>query len=351
MQSSKYQASLFKQKEALFPAPEQPLFTFIDLFAGIGGFRLGLQNEGGSCLFSSEWNAAAAATYYDNFDEYPYGDITLDETHQAIPKHFDLLSAGFPCQPFSISGKMKGFEDTRGTLIYEVFKIMSQHYPPVVLLENVKHLVHHNSGNTLKTILHHLKTLGYYVDWRILNASWFGVPQNRERVIIIATLERPFSFDYFDTLYTPSDLKLSDFLDKQGSFEYMTEPYTLIEHPVKQKSGLIFAGYRNKKQRENGTRPGTSHLSRVHKQPNRIYSSLGVHPALPSQEASGRFFILDQGRVRKMTIAECYRIMGFPDNYVRNESISEQYKQIGNSVCIPMVQAITRELITQKFLG
>ena len=327
-------------------------FTCIDLFAGIGGFRLGLQRVGGQCLFSSEWTLAAAEVYERNYGERPHGDITLDSVKAQIPEHFDLLTAGFPCQPFSISGKMKGFEDTRGTLIYEVFSIMKKHRPSVVLLENVKHLVHHDHGRTLDIILTSIENLGYHVSWSILNATNFGVPQNRERIIIVATLLRPFSFASLEAIQPDSDLKLANFLDSPNSstFEYLQDPYTLLEQTTRQKSGLIFAGYRNKRTRENGTRPGTEHLSRVHKQPNRIYSTEGIHPALPSQEVSGRFFILHEERVRKLTLSECYRIMGFPEDFQRHQSVAEQYRQIGNSVCVPMVEAIANELILQKFI-
>lgn len=333
-----------------FPDPPNHRFTFIDLFAGIGGFRLGLQAVGGKCVFSSEWNIAAAEVYATNFGDFPFGDITKEEIRGNIPSNFDMLSAGFPCQPFSISGRMRGFEDTRGTLIYEVFKIMDQYRPSVVLLENVKHLQHHNGGHTLDIILSSIRKMGYQVDWRILNATNFGVPQNRERIIIIATLGKIFDFTNIENQKAQPGLCLADFLDTEGPFEYMTDSYTLLEHTTRQKSGLIFSGYRNKRIRKNGTRPDTEHLSRVHKQPNRIYSSEGVHPALPSQEISGRFFILHNGCVRKLTIKECYRIMGFPEQYIRHESLSEQYRQIGNSVCVPMVNAIGKELVKQYFI-
>lgn len=333
-----------------FPQPNKRKFTFIDLFAGIGGFRLGLQKLGGECLFSSEWNEAAASIYLKNFGERPWGDITQAAVQAQIPASFQVLCAGFPCQPFSISGRLKGFEDTRGTLIYEVFRIMQKHRPPVVLLENVKHLQHHDKGRTLQVILDSISNLGYHINWRILNASCFGVPQNRERIILIATLHKKFDFTNLEARKMSPKLKLADFLDSQGNFEYLDENYTLLSQTTKQRSGLIFAGYRNKRIRTKGTRPDTEHLSRVHKQPNRIYSTEGIHPALPSQEVSGRFFILHEGRVRKLTITECYRIMGFPANYLRHHSLSEQYRQIGNSVCIPMVEALGKELLRQKFI-
>ncbi len=324
------------------------LFTFIDLFAGIGGFRMGLEQAGGRCVFSSEWNEAAAATYAENFGESPYGDITLEEVKAHIPERFDLLSAGFPCQPFSISGRMRGFEDTRGTLIYEVFRIMEVHQPRVVLLENVKHLRYHDRGRTLSVILSALQELGYRVSWGVLNASDFGVPQNRERIIIVATRHGAFSFA--PLMQSQPKPSLKDALDTEGPFEYLEESYTLLDDPRAQPSGLIFAGYRNKNTRRVGIRENTLHLSRVHKQPNRIYSSEGVHPALPSQETSGRFWILDRGRVRKLTITECYRIMGFPEDFKRHSSRTEQYRQIGNSVCVPMVRRIAEEILNQGLM-
>lgn len=326
-----------------FPPPEKIEFSFIDLFAGIGGFRIPMQDEGGKCVFSSEFNLAAQEVYNANYGEYPYGDITKIPV-DIIPKH-DILTAGFPCQPFSISGKMKGFEDTRGTLIYNVFKIIDAKNPKVVFLENVKHLIHHDGGRTLNTILRGLEDLGYKTSYSVLNASDFGVPQNRERLIIIAHKDKIFDFNKIGKVPSPP---LKSILDgDQSTFEYLDEPYTLIESPKKQPSGLIFVGYRNKRIRKAGVRPGTENLSRVHKQPNRIYSIEGIHPALPSQETSGRFWIYDGKNVRKLTIPECYKLMGFPNNFIRSNSITEQYRQIGNSVCIPMIKSIVKQIKKQ----
>ncbi len=326
-----------------FPPPKTYSFTFIDLFSGIGGFRVGLQNLGGKCVFSSDFNKNAREVYESNFGEFPFGDITRIDKN-IIPPH-DVLCAGFPCQPFSISGLKKGFEDTRGTLIYDVFEIIKMRKPKVVLLENVKHLIHHNMGNTFKTIIRHLTDFGYKVNYQILNASDFGVPQNRERVIIIAHEKKLFDFNKISTIPKP---KLKDFLDIDGPFEFLAkESYTLISNPKKQSSGLIFSGYRNKNIRKKGVRPGTQHLSRVHKQPNRIYSAEGTHPTLSAQETAGRYWILVDGKVRKLTINECYRIMGFPDFYKRSNKLSESYKQIGNSVCIPMIQETGRQIVKQ----
>jgi DNA (cytosine-5)-methyltransferase 1 len=325
-----------------FPPPEPYDFTFIDLFAGIGGFRIPMQEIKGKCVFTSEFNFHAQRTYEMNFGEIPFGDITKLDLN-IVPKH-DVLTAGFPCQPFSISGKMKGFEDTRGTLIYNVFQIIEMRKPKVVFLENVKHLVHHDNGNTLRTIVKDLELLGYKVSWKVLNASDFGVAQNRERLVIIGHQEELFDFTKLKTKPKPI---LKDILDKDAPFEFLNEPFTLIDEPKVQDSGLIFIGYRNKTIRKAGVRPGTEHLSRVHKQPNRIYSTDGLHPALPSQESSGRFWIYDEGRVRKLTINECYKIMGFPEKFIKINNTAELYRQIGNSVCVPMIKEISKQIKAQ----
>lgn len=283
-----------------------------------------------------------------NFHERPEGDITTINERD-IPDH-EILCAGFPCQPFSISGKQKGFEDTRGTLFFEICRILNAKRPPVVLLENVKHLVYHDHGKTLRVILDKLDELGYTTSWKVLNGVDFGVPQNRERIIIVGHLNGT-AFD-FGKIQTAERRTLVDFLDEGGEFEFLDpSEYTLLDNPKPQpESGLIFAGYRNKAIRKAGIRPGTEHLSRTHKQPNRIYSVKGTHPTLPSQESSGRFFILtEDNKVRKMSLNECWRIMGFPESYIKISTAAEQYKQLGNSVCVPMIAAIAQEIYAQFF--
>lgn len=341
---SKHAQSLKLEFDVPFPPPPNPEFTFIDLFAGIGGFRLPLQELGGKCVFSSEFNTHAQCVYSLNYGEYPFGDITKISL-DLIPNH-DVLCAGFPCQPFSISGKMKGFEDTRGTLIYNVFKIVEAKQPRILFLENVKQLIHHDNGKTISTILDGFKNLGYKMSYKILNASNFGVPQNRERIILIGHKEIFFDFEPIKNIPCGT---IRDILDdpQTTKFEYLNEPYTLIEGAKKQASGLIFVGYRNKKIRTVGVREGTENLSRVHKQPNRIYSVDGVHPTLPSQETSGRFWIYDGENVRKLTINECYKLMGFPNNFIKDKIIGEQYRQVGNAVCIPMIREIMKEIKRQ----
>jgi len=322
---------------------------FIDLFAGIGGFRTGFEQNGFECVFSSEKNTHCQEVYNDNFGETPFGDIT-----QIDPKNipdFEVLLGGFPCQPFSISGKKQGFNDTRGTLFFDVCRIIEEKQPKVVVLENVKHLIYHDKKRTLKTILKSLEELGYNIAQKILNSKDFGLPQNRERIFIIGSKKGYFNFDALETKPTPT---LEEFLDKKGNFEYLKKSeYTLIEHPKTQPTGLRFVGYRNKNMWKTGVRPNTEHLSRVHRQPNRIYSVEGVHPTIPSQETSGRFFIYlpDVDKVRKLTIDECYRIMGFPDNFKKHERVGERYKQIGNSVAISVIDAVSKQIIKQGLLN
>lgn len=321
--------------------------TFVDLFCGVGGVRLGMEQAGFDCLAASEIDTECRKTYLANFSETPLGDIRQINAEQ-IPKH-DVLCAGFPCQPFSISGKKRGFSDTRGTLFFELLRILEAKRPPVVFLENVKHLVYHDSGNTLAVILAELETLGYTVSWRVLNAVDFGIPQNRERIIIIGSLTDKFNFD---RVKKQPRKCLADFLNTSGDFDYLSpQEYTLLETPKQQQvPGLIFAGYRNKPIRKVGILPNTEHLSRAHKQPNRIYSVYGSHPTLSSQETSGRYFILTgDNKVRKLTLNECWRLMGFPESFIRVSSVSSQYKQLGNSVCVPMIKVLAEEIRAQFF--
>ncbi len=324
--------------------------TFIDLFAGIGGFRLAFEQAGYKCVYSCEIDSACQEVYFNNFGENPKGDITKINVKE-IPD-FDVLTAGFPCQPFSICGKRQGFEDTRGTLFFYICEIIQAKHPSVVLLENVNHLLHHDKGRTLDIIIYSLENLGYLVDYKILNSKDFNLPQNRERIIIFATKSQKFNFNHFNK--DNSIKKLEDFLCTKGIFEYLDEQeYTLIKNPKKQPSGLIFVGYRNNKTTwRKGVRPNTQHLSRVHHQPNRIYSVEGVHPTIPSQETSGRFFIYlpQENKVRKLTIKECYRIMGFPDTFKIHDSPTECYKQIGNSVCVPMIYQLAAQIKQQNLL-
>ncbi len=320
-------------------------YKFIDLFAGIGGFKSGFEKHDCKCVFTSEIDAHAQEMYRLNYKDSVHSDITkIDE--KLIPNH-DILLAGFPCQPFSIAGEKKGFQDTRGTLFFNIERILKEKKPKVVVLENVKHFKSHDKGNTLKVVLTALEKLGYTTNWKVLNAKDFGVPQNRERTIIVGALNG-VKFDFLK-LKLKKSVPIKDILeDENEDFEYLDKSeYTLIEHPKRQPSGLIFVGYRNKNMRTKGVRENTEHLSRVHKQPNRIYSSEGTHPTLSSQESAGRYYIYHKGKVRKLTIKECYRLMGFNDDFKYVGSKGKLYNRIGNSIVIPMVEEIAKQVKAQ----
>ena len=221
---------------------------FIDLFSGIGGFRLGMESIGAECVFSSEIDSHAIEMYKENFGEDSDRDITKVKTN--IIPNFDILCAGFPCQAFSISGKQKGFEDiTRGTLFFDICRILKEKKPKVFVLENVQNLEKHDKGNTLYVMINSLNQLGYAVSYEVLNAKNFGVPQNRERIVIVGNREGKI-FDFSKLKENPT-VSMLNFLDKEADFEYLNEDeYTLIDKKYikkQKKSGLIFVGYRNKK--------------------------------------------------------------------------------------------------------
>lgn len=319
---------------------------FIDLFSGIGGFRLGFQRAGYKCVFGCEIDKDCRETYLANFGEVPAGDIKNVDS-ETIPA-YDVLTAGFPCQPFSISGKQRGFNDPRAGVFDEIIRIVRDTRPKVVLLENVKHLIHVKGGVVFRNMLERITSLGYDPEWRLVNSSKFGVAQHRERIIIIATPAGERKFDY-EKMRSKRAVKLKDILERNGEFDWLEESYTVLPEDLRKTkpSGLIFAGYRNKTIRKAGVIPDTTHLSRVHKQPNRIYSSDGLHPTLPSQESSGRFWVLHDGEVRKLTLEECYKLMGFPKSFKKVSARGKQYQQLGNSVCVPMVTEVATQIRRQ----
>lgn len=325
-------------------------FTFIDLFAGIGGFRIALESIGGKCVFSSEIDDHACEMYKANFGDDPYCDITKLNP-KSLPD-FDILCAGFPCQSFSICGRQKGFiDETRGTLFFDIVRILKEKQPKAFILENVKNLTTHDKGRTLTVITDTLNSLGYSVNYKVLNAKDFGVPQNRERILIVGSKDG-IHFDFDKVSGIPSK-PMREFLDKDGNFEILKpEQYTILEDKyIKQQkgSGLIFTGYLNKPIRKAGVRPNTEHLSRVHRQVNRIYSSEGMHPTIASQEVNGRFYIYNNNIVRKLTVDECYRFFGFPEDFVKIGASAKLYERIGNSVCIPVIKAVAKEVYNQFF--
>jgi DNA (cytosine-5)-methyltransferase 1 len=321
------------------------MIKFIDLFCGIGGFRLALESAGMKCIFSAEINPHACQMYEANFGHNPYFDVTKVNPKD-IPD-FDILCAGFPCQAFSIAGKKLGFNEARGTLFFEICRIVEAKKPKVLILENVKNLLVHDNKNTFKVILNSLNSIGYNVQFRLLNAKDFGVPQSRERVIIIATRKDEKEFD-FNLVKQSKPIALESILTHQDTY-LDSSLYTLLEKRTLQKTGLIFSGYLNKNIRISGVRPGTLHLSRTHKQNNRIYCATGVNPTLSSQETSGRYYVSFGDKVRKLNLDECFKLMGFPDDFKKIGSQSNLYQRIGNSVCVPMVKAVVKSIKKQLF--
>jgi DNA (cytosine-5)-methyltransferase 1 len=329
---------------------------FVDLFCGIGGFHQGIKNviPNSECVLASDIDDKVRETYELNYGIKPYGDITqLDVTQ--MPS-CDMICGGFPCQPFSVAQwkDAKAFNDPRGNMFFEILKIVDGHKPSCLFLENVANLTTINNGEVFKVIIDALKDRGYYVSHQVLNVKNFGVPQNRERVYIIASLEKEFDFSELNSVNIPNTIE--NILDRHEHHEYIDpSKYTLLsdEHVKQQsKSGLMFKGYINGNIRKKGARENTEHLSRVHKQPMRIYSTHGTHPTLSASESSGRYHIYDERncKVRKLTLKECYKLMAFPDEFKYSTKSGTAYKHIGNSVCVRVIEFILKEIVRQKLL-
>lgn len=333
-------------------------FKFIDLFAGIGGIRLPFQQNGGLCVFSSEWDKFSQKTYAANFGEIPSGDITKISAEQ-IPDH-DILLAGFPCQAFSQAGLKKGFLDTRGTMFFEIQRILAKKRPAMFLLENVKQLKGHDKGRTLKTIIDILEgnyhsgvpndiqmseesrkalstNLNYSVDYKVLRAAEFGVPQNRERVYIVG-----FDRDVFKDLgqgHTfkwpePPNIKtrLGDILEKNTEVD---DKFTI--------SDKLWEGHQRRKQEHK-------------KKGNGFGYSLFNSESPYANTISARYYkdgseiLIDQSEIgknpRKLTPRECARLQGFPDDFIVDAvSSAQSYRQFGNSVSVPVIKAIAKNMV------
>lgn len=294
-------------------------YTFIDLFAGIGGVRLGFEAVGASCVFSSEIDIHAQLTYYENHGVVPFGDITKIKADD-IPRH-DILCAGFPCQPFSHIGKREGFlHPTQGTMFYELIRIIKIKKPKVLFLENVVGIVNHDNGNTLEVILSSLREIGYYCHYDILNASDFGVPQNRRRFYLVAFLQ-DYDFEFPKPPMIKTDI--GDYLD------FNVQGYEISKHL--QKSYLF---------KKNDGRPALidknskgamkTHVSSYHK----------------IQRLTGTFVKDGSTGVRLLTACECKRIMGLPDDFIFPVSRTQMYRQTGNSVVVPVIEAIARNILS-----
>ncbi len=332
------------KKTVPFPPVKNPTFKFIDLFAGIGGFRLALQNLGGKCIFTSEWDKYSKQTYQANFGEIPFGDITKDKTKSYIPDDFDVLCAGFPCQAFSIAGRRGGFEDTRGTLFFDVAEIIKKKQPKAIFLENVKGLRNHDKGKTLATILNVLREdLNYYVpDPQIINAKDFGVPQNRERIFIVGFRKDLGIEDFQYPEPTNKSAILEDILEEQevSVKYYLSTTYlqTLKNHRARHESKGNGFGY------EIIPNDGTANAV--------VCGGMGRERNLllddrltnfkPVTKISGQ---VNREGVRKMTPREWARLQGFPDHFQLVVSDAQAYKQFGNSVAVPAIQATAERII------
>ena len=327
-----------------FPAPEKPKFTFIDLFAGIGGFRIAMQNLGGKCVYSSEWDTQAQKTYLANYGEVPFGDITKESTKQYIPDNFDILCAGFPCQAFSLAGKRRGFEETRGTLFFDVAEILRRKKPKAFFLENVKGLMIHDKGKTLDTILNVLRNdLDYYVpDPEIVNAMNFGVPQHRERIYIVG-FRKDMNVKEF-TYPSPTD-KTKRFIDIREEKEvsskyYLSTQYqnTLIEHKKRHESKGNGFGY------EIIPDDGVANaivVGGMGRERN-IVIDHRLTNFTPVTNIKGE---INHDGWRRMTPREWARLQGFPDSFIITVADASAYKQFGNSVAVPAIQATAEQII------
>ncbi len=330
-----YQYDLFHEIDyPKFKASNDFKFTFIDLFAGIGGFRIALQNVGGKCVFSSEWDKDAQKTYFANFGEVPFGDITKQTIKDCIPENFDVLCAGFPCQAFSIAGYRKGFEDTRGTLFFDVAQIIKDRRPRVFFLENVKNLKSHNNGNTFQVIENTLKDLGYYTYTAVLNSmTHANVPQNRERIFIVGF--DPKQVPNYKEFKFPEEIVLNATIhdcinyDEDDNRLFYTEDhkyYPMLKEAMVNYNTIY--QWRRVYVRENQS---------------------NVCPTLTANMGEGGHnvpIIITPKGFRKLTPKECLNFQGYPIEYTfPNIAQSKKYKQAGNSVTVPLIQRIAKNII------
>jgi DNA (cytosine-5)-methyltransferase 1 len=317
--------------------------NFIDLFCGIGGFRIAFERAGGKCVFSSDIDKYACETYQSNFNDYPLSDITKINEKSLPP--FDVLCAGFPCQPFSIGGLRKGFYDTRGTLFFDIERIIRYNKPKAFILENVKGIVNHDNGKTLKTILNKLGSkingetniekfddcLNYFVHYKVINSKDFGVPQNRERIYIIGFL-KDFHFEFPQSKIKSKNLM--DIIDKNAKSNSISPTlkfnidFHLKSHPkyneIKNLKYLL--AYEVRKSRS-------------------TFRFDNLSPTLTAKMGTGGNNVpVIVNLQRKLTTNECLKIQGYPDNYKIKFNNSQSYKQIGNSVSVPVVTALAKEI-------
>ena len=309
-----------------YPAPRRGKFTFIDLFAGIGGIRLGYQALGGKCVFSSEWDEAAAKTYEANFGVKPHGDITKIAPED-IPD-FDVLLAGFPCQPFSIIGDKEGFaHETQGTLFFNIEKILLAKKPKAFMLENVRNLTAHDKGRTFKVIVAHLRKAGYDVHYKVLNALDYGVPQKRERIIICG-FRKPVAFEFPPPIPKEKRKTVADIIDPEAD-----KDKSLFVRPAIRESRL------ERLKDKNFPRPYISHEN--------VAGSITPHSyscALRAGASANYILINDE---RRPSPREMLRIQGFPDDFRIVVNYGQIKHQTGNSVAVPVMRAVAERVVAQ----
>lgn len=298
-------------------------FSFIDLFAGLGGIRLGFERAGGKCVFSSEWDKSAQQSYFANFGEIPRGDITRIDSSE-IP-HFDILCAGFPCQPFSIIGDKQGFRhETQGTLFFEIERILRDKMPKAFMLENVRNLISHDKGRTFAIILEHLKNLGYYTHYQVLNALDFGLPQKRERIIICGFRENvDFAFP-LGVLGSHNSVKnLSEILESSVDKKYFVNDAIKSSRIARMKKEIA--------------KPYITHEN--------VGGSITPHHFSCALRAGASANYLLVNNERRLSEREMLRLQGFPESYKIVVPYSAFKKQIGNSVAVPVIEAVAKEML------
>lgn len=340
------QLYLFKDVfDVPFPAPAKPKFTFIDLFAGIGGFRLALQNLGGQCVYSSEWDAQAQKTYFANYGDVPFGDITSERIKSFIPNNFDILCGGFPCQAFSLAGKKRGFEETRGTLFFDVAEILRRKQPKAFFLENVKGLMIHDKGRTLQTILNTLDEVGYVVpDPQIVNAMFFGVPQHRERIYIVG-FRKDLGISKEDFEYPEQKNVEKHFIDIREekpvpSKYYLSNQYvnTLVAHKERHAAKGNGFGYEII---DDNSVANAIVVGGMGRERNLVIDKRQTD-LTPTTRIKGEY---NTDGIRRMTPREWARLQGFPDDFKIVVADASAYKQFGNSVAVPAIQATAAQLL------
>ena len=309
----------------------QDTFRYIDLFAGIGGIRIPFQELGGICVFTSEWDKFSQKTYQANFNVIPKGDITKIPSTD-IPD-FDILLGGFPCQPFSRAGLHKGFDDTRGTLFFEIERILREKRPKAFLLENVKQLKGHDNGRTFKVIMEHLDSLNYHTEAKVLSAIDFGVPQNRERIYIVGFdrefFRIPLEYRFPFPEPTGEKTRLGDILEENPGPRYTI-------------SDKLWEGHKRRKEKHRESGNGFGYC--LFNEDSEYTTTISARYYKDGSDA----LIEQKGKnPRKLTPRECARLQGFPEDFIIPVSNTQAYKQFGNSVAVPVIRAIARNMVSE----